>query len=364
MSHTIEVPIHYRKQYSIRIGSDLWEEITTFSNEQYSARRAFVVVDEKVHRLHKETIKGGLGRYFEQTEMYVVPEGEQSKSLSEWSAIVDFILQNGAERGTPLVAIGGGVTGDLAGFSASAALRGIPLIHLPTSLLAMVDSSIGGKTGINHETGKNLIGAFYQPEAVFADTRFLETLERGEWINGLSEILKYGAIHSPDMFDTAGKLVQDPGFVPSPGWAELIAQSAAIKVDVVQEDTLEAGRRAFLNFGHTFAHALEKVSGYGGISHGQAVFVGMIAATYASAQLGADIHHTRFDPFRALYPLSLHDLAPDKDELIKAMKTDKKVKEGQIRLILLNEWGHPYIYTCKDTDLIRSAWSFAYKQFS
>lgn len=364
MSHTIDVPISYKQDYSIHIGKDMWGKITDFCKSRYSPRLAFLVVDEKVYNLHKDRISAGLSSYFDRVESYVVPEGEKSKNSIQWQQIVDFILENGAERGTPLFAIGGGVTGDLAGFASSAALRGIPLVHLPTSLLAMVDSSIGGKTGINHKVGKNLIGAFYQPAAVFADTRFLETLEEQEWINGLSEIIKYGAIRSPDIFETASSLIEDPGFKPTDGWAELITQSASIKVEIVEEDTLEAGTRAFLNFGHTFGHAIEKVSGYGNISHGQAVFIGMVAATYASKQLGADISSARFDSFKPLYPITLKQLAPSQRELIQAMKTDKKVKDGQIRLILLDDWGSPYLYPCEDTDLIEEAWSFAYKQFS
>ncbi|MDR8390402.1 3-dehydroquinate synthase [Aliifodinibius sp. S!AR15-10] len=364
MSHTIEVPINYQKNYTIHIGNDIWDHIIEFSSDSYAQRLAFVVIDEQVHRLHFDKISRELGSYFDRVETYVVPEGEQSKNSRQWQRIVDFILKNGAERGTPLFAIGGGVTGDLAGFAASSALRGIPLIHLPTTLLAMVDSSIGGKTGINHDVGKNLIGAFYQPDAVFADTQFLGTLDRGEWINGLSEVLKYGAIRAPEIFDTAASLIEDPGFKPTEAWAELIAQSAEIKVRVVEKDTLEAGTRAFLNYGHTFGHALEKRSGYGNISHGQAVFIGMIAATYASVKLGADIESARFEPFKSLYPIQLQELVPERSALITAMKTDKKVQDGQIRLILLDDWGSPYIYPCEGTQLIEDAWSHAYEKFS
>ncbi|MFH5832830.1 3-dehydroquinate synthase [Halalkalibaculum sp. DA384] len=364
MSHTIDVPISYQQDYRIHIGNNLWDQITEFCAGRYSPRRAFAVVDEKVYRLHADRISAGLNSYFDQVGTYVVPEGEKSKSSTQWQQVVDFVLEQGAERGTPLFAVGGGVTGDLAGFAASSALRGLPLVHLPTSLLAMVDSSIGGKTGINHKVGKNLVGAFYQPDAVFADTRFLETLEKQEWINGLSEILKYGAIHSPEIFETASELVSGAGFQPTEKWTNLIAQSASIKVEIVEEDTLEAGVRAFLNFGHTFAHAIEKEAGYGKISHGQAVFAGMIAAVYASTQLGAHINSTRFETFKPLYPIKLYELVPQMDKLIRAMKTDKKVKDGNIRLILLDEWGSPYIYPCEDTGLIEAAWSFAYKQFS
>ncbi|MDZ7692898.1 MAG: hypothetical protein U5K69_17535 [Balneolaceae bacterium] len=168
---------------------------------------------------------------------------------------------------------------------------------------------------------------------------------------------------SPDIFTTAEDLIDEPGFTTGSGWEKLISQSAAIKVEVVSEDTLEAGKRAFLNFGHTFGHALEKVSGYGEISHGQAVFVGMVAAIYASGQLGADIDSARLEPFSALYPIDLQSLVPERGALVEAMKADKKVKEGKIRLILLKDWGQPFIHTCGSTELIEEAWSFVYEHF-
>ncbi|MDZ7692897.1 MAG: hypothetical protein U5K69_17530 [Balneolaceae bacterium] len=196
MSHTINVPISYQQTYTINIGSNtIWNKLAEFIESNYSSQRAFFVIDENVHRLHQDRIFEKFSQYFEHLETFVVPAGEKSKSTEQWQEVIDFILRHQVERSSPLFAIGGGVTGDLGGFAASTALRGLPLIHLPTSLLAVVDSSIGGKTGVNHKTGKNLVGAFYQPDAVFADLQFLETLDISEWINGLSEILKYGAIH-------------------------------------------------------------------------------------------------------------------------------------------------------------------------
>lgn len=364
MSHTIEVPIRYQKEYPVHIGSGLWEELGDFVRERYPAKRCLLVVDENVVRHHGGRIRHLFREWFDEVAFFEVPEGEQSKNAGLWNKIVDFALKYEVERTTPLFAMGGGVTGDLAGFVASATLRGIPLVHIPTTLLAMVDSSIGGKTGINHDVGKNMIGAFYQPDAVFADIGFLKTLDRQEWINGLSEILKYGAIHSPAIFDTVEQLLEEPGFSPSDEWAELIAQSARIKAEIVSEDTLESGKRAYLNFGHTFGHALEKVAGYGSISHGQAVFAGMLAAIHASESQGALVRHARFDPFKALYPLNLNALVSDRKKLQDAMAADKKVHDGDIRLILLNEWGSPYIYTCNDEALIEESWAFAFEHFS
>lgn len=361
MSHTIEVEVRYQKQYPVYVGMDLWDRFREFCAQRYSPRKVFIIIDSRVNRLHGRKVLSGCAEYFENCSLIEVPEGEQSKSVSEWSILVNKILKQGVERTTPVVAVGGGVTGDVAGFTAASVLRGVPLIHIPTSLLAMVDSSIGGKTGINHSTGKNLIGAFYQPDAVFSDVRFLETLEDREWINGLSEVIKYAAIRDPEIFDRVQQLIDD-GFVPSPEWAGLIADSAQIKADIVREDTLEDGKRAFLNFGHTFGHALEKSAGFGTISHGEAVFVGMLAACYVSQKNGAATDCARFSPYISLYNIDLENSVADKKKLIGLMARDKKVKEDIIRLVLLESWGNPVVTECNDTRLLEDAWEFAFEQ--
>lgn len=359
MSLTTEVSVSLQQQYDVTVGNDLWSELGSFCRERYSPKKLIIVIDEYVHSLHGETLHRECSAFFEKTEVVRIPRGEQSKSFACWNKTLDVVLKSGVERKTPLLAVGGGVTGDLGGFVAATALRGIPLIHMPTSLLAMVDSSIGGKTGINHETGKNLIGSFYQPDAVFADVNFLETLSEKEWVNGLSEILKYAAISDPSLFEMAYDCVHS-GSRPGELWTKIIAKSAAIKCEIVSHDTLETGRRAFLNFGHTFGHALEKKAGYGTISHGEAVLVGMLAACKASNELGGEVPPEIFDDFMNLYSIGLDEHAIRIDDLIDAMQHDKKVQNGQIRLVLLNDWGSPYLYTCTDERLLREAWSFAY----
>ncbi len=341
------------------LGRAYGDEIINFCSKHYSSRKAFVVIDANVHALHGEAVEKQLQRYFDTTTILKIPEGESSKSISQWRQLQDQLLTKGVERTTPIIAVGGGVTGDLGGFVAATALRGIPLVHLPTSLLAMVDSSIGGKTGINHQTGKNLIGAFYQPDAVFADTDFLQTLKRNEWVGGLAEMLKYAAIDSPAMFQELQKAIEK-GFEPSEKWTELIRKSASVKAEVVQEDELESGTRAYLNFGHTFGHSLEKQSGYGNISHGQAVYVGMLAAVHYSNALGAPINKARFSPFNTLYPVRLPDHVTIQD-LIEAMHYDKKVKNDVIRLVLLKEWGVPFVETGTDKSLLRESWQAAFE---
>ncbi|HEX6981984.1 MAG TPA: 3-dehydroquinate synthase [Balneolaceae bacterium] len=363
MSQAIEVAVSLKQQYKIYIGSDLEKQFVEFCSKKYSSEKVVVLIDENVNRLHGQRVEKMCRSYFDRLQLIEIPEGERSKSFSQWQKTVDQILVDGVERGTPLLAVGGGVTGDLSGFVASSVLRGIPLIHMPTTLLAMVDSSIGGKTGINHDSGKNLIGAFYQPDAVFADLDFLETLAQKEWVNGMAEILKYAAIQKPSLFDDLEKLAED-SLSANEKWMQVIAESARIKVKIVQEDALEAGKRAFLNFGHTFGHAIEKAAGYGKIAHGEAVFAGMIAAAHFSKKLGFPVDDTRFSPFKALYRHQMQPLPNDIGKLVEIMKSDKKVKNNALRLVLLNDWGSPYIYKCEDLSKLHDAWQYTLTQFN
>ena len=363
MPHNIALSYEHSSAYPIIVGQQIASDIQSFCTEHYNSAKAIVVIDEKVARLHAEKVRSIFDSCFEELLVLPVPEGEHSKSTSKWQQLTDTILKEGVERKTPLIGVGGGVTGDLAGFIAATTLRGLPLIHMPTSLLAMVDSSIGGKTGVNHSAGKNLIGSFYQPDAVFADTRFLETLEQSEWITGLAEILKYAAIHTPSLFDQLASLVQKP-LQPNEEWTKVIAQSASIKADVVEADVHESGQRAYLNFGHTFGHALEKVAGYGSLSHGEAVFIGMIAAARACRQLGYPINNVRFEAFLPLYKKQITSVPTDVDALIEAMKTDKKVKNDRLQLVLLKKWASPYIQPCTDFSLLKDAWKYALSHFT
>ncbi|NGP76874.1 3-dehydroquinate synthase [Balneolaceae bacterium YR4-1] len=360
MSLTTEVSVSIEQQYAVTVGTNLWSEVGSFCKKHYTPEKLVIIIDEYVNSLHGERVHKECSELFNELEIIEIPRGETSKSISCWNKTLDAVLKSGIERKTPLLAVGGGVTGDIAGFVAATALRGIPLIHMPTSLLAMVDSSIGGKTGINHETGKNLIGSFYQPDAVFADVDYLETLSEKEWVNGLSEILKYAAISDPSLFELAYDCVSS-GFQPGALWTKIIGQSAVIKSEIVSHDTLEAGERAFLNFGHTFGHALEKKAGYGTISHGEAVLVGMLAACKASNELGAEVPPEIFDDFLDLYSIQLEELTIPIDKVIEAMQHDKKVQNGNIRLVLLKDWGRPYLHTCTDERLLREAWNFAYR---
>lgn len=348
------------ESYPVQIGSGIFSDFLKKRWSLSKTERLFVVIDKNVYNLHRQRIENSLEKAGIPYSKYLLPEGEQSKSFTEWKKIIDFLLEHGVKRNSPLIAIGGGVTGDVAGFAAAAVLRGIPLFHIPTTLLAMVDSSIGGKTGINHTRGKNLVGSFYQPSAVIADTNFLSTLPDEEWVNGLSEILKYAAIRNDEIFsDTDFFLNRGADYRDHPEIEALIEKCVRVKADIVAEDELEKGIRAYLNFGHTFAHALEKEAGYQKISHGEAVFAGMLAALYVSNKIGSELEEIRLQRYAPLYNLdpSIHTFPID--QLIRNMGMDKKKTGKNHRLVLLKAWQKPFIHETVDDSLLRDAWQYA-----
>lgn len=353
-----------KENYPVLVGLDIWDTITDFLRKNYSSGKAILVIDENVKQFHSSEITANVESSFDSFIEYVVPSGEASKSLREFNSLVDFILENGVRRNTPLLAFGGGVTGDLSGYVASSILRGIPLVQFPTTLLAMVDSSIGGKTGLDHYTGKNLIGSFYQPDAVFSHVSHLKTLPRKEWICGLGEVIKYAAIADERLFDKVYIHLDEANFDNLEGWTGLIERCAEIKGDFVRRDEKESGIRAYLNFGHTFAHAIEAYMNYNSISHGEAVYAGMIAAAYLSKELGASIELNRILQFQSFYKLDLSPLFNKSDELIEIMYRDKKVKSDKLRLVLLKGWENPYTIEMEDNSGVRDAWDYLFEVYS
>jgi 3-dehydroquinate synthase len=307
------------------------------------ARLALVVSDGNT-TAHAAAARDALESAGFRVGVAVVPAGEPTKSLVHLSALYDALADLPADRRTLVVAVGGGVVGDLAGFAAATYNRGLPLLMVPTTLLATVDSSVGGKTGINHPTGKNLIGAFHQPAGVWIDTATLATLPDREFRSGLAEVVKYGVILDADFFAWleahASELVaRDPAAL-----RHVIVRSCRLKADVVERDEREeTGLRAVLNYGHTFAHAYEAVGGYGGWLHGEAVAAGMVAASTLAERLG------RIDPsltarqVRLLEALGL-PTAPnpawDVDQLLLAMRRDKKATAAGLRFVLPTRLGH------------------------
>lgn len=279
---------------------------------------------------------------------FTIAGGEESKSLATISDLMEFMALGGVHRFDPLIAIGGGVVGDAAGFAAAIYMRGIPLIQVPTTLLAMVDSSIGGKTGVNLRAGKNLVGAFYQPMAIIADTTALETLPEREIRCGLAEIAKYGFIIEPDILSCLAD-----GIPESSSMAELIMSSIKCKAEVVQEDAFEAGRRAILNFGHTLGHAIETASLHG-VSHGEAVSIGMVFALALGRELGkADLVMQGRRILEGLeLPVSAVGLS--RESVLRIMERDKKVRSG-MRFVVLEELGKAEIVSNVPDEAIRTA---------
>lgn len=342
------------------MGHDLNQTIKDFMKAKgRKPEMAIAIIDSNVDALHRDTYVELFDDLFESVEWFILPSGETEKNIDNWKAILDFALGKTVRRNTPLLSIGGGVTGDLAGFAAASIMRGLPLYHFPTSLLAMVDSSIGGKTGINHKMGKNLIGAFYQPEAVFVETKLLKTLPQREWLCGLGEILKYGGIDNPTLFQAVDELVSSDNWHEYPGLIGIINTCISIKANIVQQDEKEGGIRSYLNLGHTFAHALESYTHYKAFSHGEAVFIGLIAATYLSAQVGNKVDPQKLLDFKELYGLQTNEYIPFIDDIISYMYKDKKNLHQGIRLILLKQWGEVLITDECSIDQIRKSWRFA-----
>lgn len=272
-----------------------------------------------------------------------LPAGESTKSPKHLQAIYDAALAWQPDRKTPILALGGGVIGDLAGFAAGTLLRGLPFVQVPTTLIAQVDSAIGGKTGINHESGKNLIGVFHQPRLVFIDTHLLFTLPRREWHSGLAEVLKHAFIRDEAFFawiesQWSRVLARHPDVVP-----DLVYRAASIKVRVVSRDEREAGERMLLNFGHTFGHALEKVLGYGTYTHGEAVILGMLAALHMSRRFHRQVDLPRAEAILRQIPLPPVPTSLGLPVLREAMLSDKKKDGAQLRFVLLRQIGQAYV---------------------
>jgi 3-dehydroquinate synthase len=304
---------------------------------------AFVVGDTNVER-HVQSVCENLRTAGLRTGTYLIPAGESSKNLFTAAFLYDALYDMAADRQTLIVAVGGGVVGDLAGFVAATYNRGLPLLMVPTTLLAMVDSSVGGKTGVNHPKGKNLIGAFHQPVGVWIDTAFLDTLPEREYRSGLAEVVKYGVILDPELFgyleaNAAGILARDSAVV-----RHVVGRSCRLKADVVERDEREeTGLRAVLNYGHTFAHAFETVGGYEAWLHGEAVAAGMVCAAKLAEMLGRVRPELGQRQTKLLDGFDLPTVVKPEwsvDAMIDVMRRDKKAEAGKLRFVLPSRLGH------------------------
>jgi 3-dehydroquinate synthase len=353
-----------RRSYSIRVVSGGAEALGPFAREALEAcwggrgcRKALVVTDTNVAPLAGAWIESLTGAGLE-VDVEAVPAGEASKSMDVAAGLLDRLIALRADRHTAVVAIGGGVVGDLAGFVAAIYARGIPLLMVPTSLLAQVDSSVGGKVGVNRPAAKNIVGAFHQPSGVWIDTQALMTLPHRELRCGLAEVVKYGMILDASFLETIEEKASDLLDIDPEATREAVARSCRLKAEVVSKDEREeSGLRAVLNFGHTIGHAVEAVAGYGGdYLHGEAVAVGMVAESRLAERLGW-IGPEVTERLQALLArLGLPVSAPglDPDRLTAAMALDKKNKAGRVRFVLPRRIGEVELTDLPTDDDVRS----------
>ena len=338
----VHVPLAGRS-YDIQIGRGLLAQLGQQCNRLKLGKRCAVITDRHVARRFASRAEASLRKAGFQPIRITVPAGETAKSLKSVEFCYRQLAKHRLERKSFIVALGGGVVGDLAGFVAATYLRGIPFVQVPTTLLAQVDSSVGGKVGVNLPAGKNLVGAFYQPKLVLCDLDTLATLPRREFRAGLAEVIKYGIIYDAQLFERLERrltLVLDQN---ARELEELVARCCEIKAEVVGQDETESGLRAILNFGHTIGHALEAISHYGKYLHGEAISVGQVAAARISAKV-LGLPEAEADRIEKLFrraglpthvPLNRSQLG----KLFSAMKLDKKVKNGQVGFVLARQIG-------------------------
>jgi 3-dehydroquinate synthase len=333
------------RSYPIHVGPGLIGNAGALLAPILPRPRAVIVSNPVVAALWLEPLRASLASAGIDVASMLVPDGESNKTWATVHEILTGLLEQGAERTTTIVALGGGVVGDLAGFAAAIYQRGMPFVQVPTTLLAQVDSSVGGKTGVNHALGKNMIGAFHQPRAVLIDTACLATLPDREFAAGLAEVVKYGAIRDAGFFAWLERTM--PRLVARDGDALIhaVTESCRIKAEIVAADERESGERAILNLGHTFGHAIEAGVGYGEWLHGEAVAAGMVMAASLSERLGwidaADVARI----VELLTAARLPVVAPrmDAGRWLELMGRDKKVDRGRLRLVLLRRIGHAVI---------------------
>lgn len=329
------------KSYDIIIGYAIDRELVDFVKGAGYSRKALLVTDANVGPLYAKQVQQLLAEAGLEAAVAQIPAGESSKTLTTANELFTRAIELGLDRKSPIFALGGGVVGDLAGFVAATYMRGVPFVQLPTSLLAQVDSSVGGKVAVNHELGKNLIGAFYQPQAVFMELNFMKSLPRREIYTGLGEIIKYGIIYDAEFFaflesNREAVLALEPDAL-----VHIIARSCEIKAAVVSEDEKEAGLRRILNFGHTIAHAIEKETGYVRYNHGEAVATGMIGAAYISRELGliGENEYNRVREMIARYNLPLQAAGVTVEAMYGDIFHDKKTVGGKVTWVLMEKIG-------------------------
>ncbi|MFN2115662.1 MAG: 3-dehydroquinate synthase, partial [Anaerolineae bacterium] len=319
-----------RGGYGVVVGAGALDAIGALLAARDLARHVVVVADESVNALYGAQVARAASEAGARTARLEIRGGERSKSPATLADVYDALLAAGTERASTVLALGGGVVGDVAGFAAATFMRGVPLVQVPTTLLAMVDSSIGGKTGVNLPGGKNLVGAFKHPELVLADTRVLRSLPRSEIAAGLAEVVKAAVIGDPELLSTLERGA--PGRDDAGSWAEIVSRAATVKARIVSQDPEEEGVRAVLNLGHTFGHALEIATGHR-LAHGPAVAIGLVAASRLATRLGLAEPELgrRLERLLMILGLPVRYSGPSPEDVVAAMQTDKKRADGRLR---------------------------------
>lgn len=352
---TVQTPSH---QYPIFIGNHLIEQADVLL-KPYLSNKVAIVTNETIAPLYLESFQTTLNRLGIPSFSIILPDGEEYKNWQTLNLIFDGLMQNRAERKTTLIALGGGVIGDMVGFAAATYQRGAPFIQVPTTLLSQVDSSVGGKTAINHPLGKNMIGAFYQPKAVLADLSTLKTLPQRELSAGMAEVIKYGALGDIEFFEWLEQHMTDLMMQDQEKLTQAVYHCCKMKAEIVAQDETEQGIRAWLNLGHTFGHAIEAEMGYGVWLHGEAVAAGCVLAGRLSEKLGK-IHEADTLRIAALLETAKLPSAPPKFEFekwIEHMSHDKKVSGGVMRFIGLDRLGKANITKVTDMEILRQTLS-------
>jgi len=349
MMKTLQVALGERS-YPIYIGDGVLSQADLLTRH-IRGKEVLVVTNTTIAPLYLKNVLDSLTDY--RAESVILPDGEEFKTLDVLNQVFDKLLSSHFSRQVTLIALGGGVIGDMTGFAAACYQRGVPFIQIPTTLLSQVDSSVGGKTAVNHPLGKNMIGAFYQPKCVIADTNTLNTLEDRQLSSGLAEVIKYGLINDPEFFDWLEQNMSALRARQTDVLSEAIERSCQDKADVVASDELEHGVRALLNLGHTFGHAIETGMGYGSWLHGEAIAVGMLMAAELSQRMGwiDGVIVARIKTL--LIAAGLPTTIPDEmssDQFMNLMAVDKKVQDGRIRLVLLKGIGQAIMSDDYDAD--------------
>ena len=361
MNVSIKVPLNDRA-YSIEIGQDLLSNISDFISPLLKRQKVVIITDANVSNFHLETLENSFNASGINYSSLTLPPGETTKNWDFLQKTVNFLLKEKVERADIIIALGGGVIGDLVGFAAAILRRGVRFVQVPTSLLAQVDSSVGGKTGINTSNGKNLVGAFHQPSLVIADVDVLNTLQQRDFMSGYGEIIKYGLLGNAKFFTWLEKNGPELFAGDTSARIEAIRMSCQIKVDIVVRDETEQGDRALLNLGHTFGHALEAATGYSNLLlHGEGVAIGCVLAFELSARLGFCSQEA---PSRVRSHLrkmgmktdisEINGSLPESEALLLLMAQDKKVVDGKLNFILAKDIGRSFVTPDVDRSVVLS----------